>query len=169
MEGKIIIAPVYTDIKGPLIFLAGPIQGAYQWQRQAVKYIHQKAPEINIANPRRDVKIKGEFTTEMYNEQVDWETDHLKKAGKKGAILFWQAKEFEHACYRAYAQTSRFELSEWKIKHQTDPSIKLAIGLEEGFTGSKYIRRRMSQDCPEIPILSSLEETCEQAIKLVRE
>lgn len=53
----------------------------------------------------------------MYNEQVDWETFHLRKAGENGCVLFWLAKE-------------------------------------------------EVQDCPEVPICDSLEETCEQAVKL---
>jgi len=36
MAGKILIAPKYEDIEGPLIFLAGPIQGAWQWQDREI-------------------------------------------------------------------------------------------------------------------------------------
>jgi hypothetical protein len=100
----------------------------------------------------------------MYNEQVDWETYHLRKAGENGAILFWLAKESEHRCDRAYAQTSRGELFEWKKEHEYK-GANLVVGIEEEFTGARYIRRRFSQDCPDVPICSTLKETCKKAIE----
>lgn len=163
----LIIAPDYQSIGEPLIFLAGPIQGSERWQDEAIKIIHGKAPELYIANPRRAGEIKGDFPQEEYQKQVDWETFHLREAGKNGAIMFWLAKEAKHACDRAYAQTSRFELGEWKMRHERD-DVKLVIGIEYGFSNAKYIRRRISQDCPKVKILFTLEETCNEAIKLAR-
>ena len=122
--------------------------------------------KLYIANPRRqNIEINGDFTTDTYNEQVDWETFHLRKAGENGCVLFWLAKETKHDCSRAYAQTTRFELAEWKMKHEFFKS-NLVIGIEDGFTGAKYIKRRFMQDCPEVPVCDSLEETCEQAVRL---
>ncbi|MBM3200478.1 hypothetical protein FJZ53_06070 [Candidatus Woesearchaeota archaeon] len=168
MSSNIIIPPNYVKkISSPLIFLAGPIQGVYTWQDEAIRIINELAPEVYIANPRRAVNIEHDFSPEMYNEQVDWETYHLKKAGKKGVIMFWLAKETKHLCERAYAQTSRFELGEWKAKHEKNKA-QVVVGLEEGFTGTKYILRRLSKDCPNIPICRTLEETCKEAIRLAR-
>ena len=174
MSGKILIAPEYHEIVGPLVFLAGPIQGALDWQAQAICILQKYAPELHIANPRRPLKHEGDFTKQMFNAQTDWETYYLNRAAYgKGAILFWLAKETEHFCNRSYAQTSRFELSEWKVKHERD-GVKLVVGIEtaqnegkekDAFTGAKYMRRRFAQDCPEIAILSTLEETCERVVK----
>jgi len=160
---KITLPPNSTEIEGPLIFLAGPIQSAEDWQNEAIKIIHDIDPLLMIANPRRDY-LDDEF---VYNEQVDWETKHLRRAGENGAIIFWLAKESEHNHERAYAQTTRFELAEWKVRHERD-GAKLVIGVEEGFTGAKYIRRRFSLDCPEVPILTSLQETCAKAVELAK-
>ena len=168
---RVIEAPNYAAVDGPLIFLAGPIQGAYHWQNEAIKIIQTNAPELWIASPRRTVEVKyekGEFTPSMYNEQVDWETHYLRCAGRKGVVMVWLAKEFEHRCDRAYAQTTRFELGEWKIKHEKE-GAKLAVGIEEGFTNARYIRRRMMQDCPEIAIQETLESTRFAAIQLERQ
>ena len=165
---NIITSPNYIGLTTePIIFLAGPIQSAKDWQSVAVAYISKKLfPTKYVASPRRNIKFTGEFGTEMYNEQVDWETYHLRHAGKFGVILFWLAKESVHDPKRAYAQTTRFELAEWKMRYEHD-NIKLVIGIEEGFTGAKYIRRRLSQDCPNIKICSTLEETCDQALVLL--
>src|SRR3989344_8192202 len=114
MAAQVIAAPEYVDVSTPIIFLAGPIQGAYDWQSDAIKLIQRNSPYLHIANPRRPGEAKGNFSEKDYGEQVDWETYYLRRAAKDGAIMFWLAKEFVHKCERAYAQTSRFELGEWK-------------------------------------------------------
>jgi hypothetical protein len=151
-----------------LIFLAGPIQGTSNWQSRAIEIIQDIAPGINIACPRRNIESyqKGNFTKEMYNEQVDWETHYLRQVAKKGVILFWLAKETEHKCDRAYAQTTRLELGEWKVMHELK-GTKIVIGIEDKFTGAKYIKRRFLQDCPDVEIHSILEETCAEAMRLL--
>ncbi|MBU1850262.1 MAG: nucleoside 2-deoxyribosyltransferase domain-containing protein, partial [Nanoarchaeota archaeon] len=152
----------------PLIFLAGPIQGAPKWHQKAMEYISKREPDIYIASPRRPIESHSkDFPKAMYEEQVDWETFHLRKAGNNGVVMFWLAKEEEHLCERAYAQTTRFELAEWKMMHQAHKS-KLVIGIEEGFTNARYIRRRFSQDCPNVPIYSTLEETCAKAVEIIK-
>jgi len=104
----------------------------------------------------------------MYAEQVDWETHYLRRAGKDGVVFFWLAKEFKHQCDRAYAQTSRFELGEWKVRHERD-GAKLVVGIEEGFTNARYIRRRLMQDCPDVGVCGTLETTCLQAAQLAQQ
>lgn len=148
--------------KIPVVFLAGPIQGTGDWQAEAKRLIHAKRPEVIVASPRR-VYLPGEFE---YDKQVDWETHHLRRASHNGAILFWLAREEEHLPSRAYAQTSRFELAEWKVRHERD-GVKIVIGIEKGFSGERYIRRRFSQDCPEVPILATLLETCERVLEAI--
>ncbi|MEK6901283.1 MAG: hypothetical protein AABX37_03000, partial [Nanoarchaeota archaeon] len=164
---KILICPQYDSIDGPLIFLMGPILGSYRWQDDAIQLIKNSAPELNIASPRRAVGRDTDFTEAMYIEQVDWETCYLRRAGKEGVILCWLAKERKHNCESPYAQTSRFELGEWKMRHERDGS-HLVVGIEEGFTNAQYIKRRLGQDCPDVPICSTLEDTCAEAITCVQ-
>ena len=154
---------IEQENKQPVIFLAGPIQGASDWQRAAINLIHEAKPDVTIASPRRDY-LPGTFN---YAEQVDWETHHLQRAGENGAILFWLAKEQEHVPGRAYAQTTRAELFEWKVRNERD-GAKLVIGIEDGFSGAKYVKHRFSQDCPAVQITDRLEEACTKAIELIR-
>ena len=163
MPGKLIVAPNYVEFEGCLIYLGGPIQGSKNWQAEAIRITQNHASDVNIASPRREY-LPGEF---VYAKQVDWETHYLREAAKKGAVLFWLAKEFEHSCDRAYAQTTRFEVGEWKVRHEVD-NVRFVLGIEEGFTGARYMRRRFSQDCPKIKIFDSLEDTCIEAIKEAR-
>ena len=160
-NGKIIISPDQIETDGPMIFLAGPIQGSRDWQDEAVEIIQKLNPEINIASPRR----KSFNENFVYEDQVNWETKYLRRSAKNGIIMFWLAKEAEHNPERAYAQTTRFELAEWKVRHEHD-GTKVVVGIEDGFTGAKYIKFRFPQDCPDIPILSSLKDTCKRAVEL---
>lgn len=155
--------PTYAPIEGPLVFLAGPIKGAPNWQADAISWFAENAPDITLASPRRfDRSIEFDYET-----QVDWETFHLRHAAKHGVILFWLAKEVANVPGRAYAQTSRFELAEWKIRSERD-GVKLVVGIEAGFTGERYIRQRFSQDCPAVPLTTTLLDTCMTAAKLAK-
>lgn len=158
---EVVSPPAIVQISGPVIFLAGPIQGAPDWQKVAIKLI-QQASGVTIANPRRHY-LDGEFD---YAKQVDWETNLLNQAAENGVILFWLAKEEIHDCDRAFAQTSRFELAEWKVRHQTQ-GTRLVIGIEPGFTNERYIRRRFGQDCPAVQIFATLKETVKAATELI--
>ena len=158
-----IIVPDYKEVTGPLVFLAGPIQGAEDWQRAAIEEL-SKYPAINIASPRGDYSNR-KFD---YDIQVDWETHHLNQAARYGGILFWLAKEKEHICNRSFAQTTRFELAEWVTKYGQDKNIRLAIGIEPGFSGERYMRKRIGQDHPEIQIYSKLEDVCSDIVRKVQ-
>ncbi|OJJ16403.1 hypothetical protein BKI52_34510 [marine bacterium AO1-C] len=161
MSDKLIFPPDYIEVQDtPVVFLAGPIQGAPEWQTEATKILQKLAPEIYIASPRKKY-LDGQF---VYAEQVDWETHYLNQAAKNGVVMFWLAKEETHYPERAYAQTSRFELGEWKVKHERD-GAKLVVGIEKGFTNERYIRRRLGQDCPKVVICETLEATCQQVIQ----
>lgn len=153
--------PTIVPVEGPVVFLAGPIQGAPNWQAEATRLLAVSAPAVHVACPRR-VYLPGEFD---YGGQVDWETHYLRRAAECGAILFWLAREAEPHPGRAYAQTTRFELAEWKTRHERD-GVKLVVGIDDGFTGDRYIRRRFGQDCPTVPLVASLEEACRVAAQL---
>src|SRR5437867_367571 len=151
MPGQILVPPDIVPIEGPLVFLAGPIQGSPDWQSEAIALLQQLAPELHVASPR----LEYLDDTFVYERQVDWETHHLRLAAQIGAILFWLAREVEHRSDRAYAQTTRFELAEWKLRHERD-GVKLVVGIENGFSGARYIRHRFAQDCPAVPVCATL-------------
>lgn len=169
--------PFELGQRDKVIFLAGPIQGAHDWQALAVSLLAAEAKKISapiplpeyrlvIANPR----APGEWHKD-YNGQVDWETRWLEVASRKGCILFWCAKEAEHYCNRPHGQTTRFELGEWLGRKQVQPAVRLAIGIEDGFTNARYIGRRVSQIRTEtMPYMSklclTLAEVCDNAFRI---
>jgi hypothetical protein len=135
-----------------ILFLAGPIQGTSDWQSYVCDSLRELIPKlyVTIANPRKEYK-PGEF---VYERQVDWETYFLRHAD---TILFWLAKEEQHDPNRAYAQTSRFELAEWLVKAKLDKSDKkIIVGIEDGFSGKRYISRRIQQEF-QVPIYNDLD------------
>lgn len=159
-KGQIILPPNYPQhLKGPMVFLAGPIQGAPNWQEEAIAYFQKHAPQLNVACPRKTY-LDGTF---IYAEQVDWETHFLNKAAQSGVVLFFLAKEEVHYPDRAYAQTTRFELGEWKVK-QAQLGCKMVVGIQNGFTNARYIKRRLMQDNPDVAITESLAQTCQQVV-----
>jgi hypothetical protein len=172
MAGKVILPPNYRDYEGKLIFLAGPIQGAPPWHDPAINLIHARDLEMNVASPSRCVgdeylqQNPAEFGN-RFTEQVDWETEYLNRAAKDGTILFWMPKERTHFCERPYSQTTRQEWGEWTTKCKYE-GHKIAIGIQPGFSGERYIRRRLSQDLPDLEIFTTLRETCWDAIEKAR-
>lgn len=163
-ERILLTPPEIVETTSPVIFLAGPIQGAPDWQSEAADMIHAIDPTLTVASPRKEYP-EGTF---VYEKQVDWETYFLRTAGRTGVIAFWLAAQTEETPGRAYAQTTRFELAEWKVRHEYE-GAKLAIGIEEGFGNARYIRRRFSQDAPEVPVVDSLEQLCQNAVLLARD
>ncbi len=77
--------------------------------------------------------------------------------------MFWLAKEAEVVEGREYAQTTRWELATWKERHLTR-GVKLVVGIEEGFSGARYIRKVLTNECPSVPLFKRLEETCLAAL-----
>jgi hypothetical protein len=158
----------------PTVFLAGPIQGAVDWQAEAGKqfeYIAQN-DELRIANPRKEYLDK-EFD---YASQVDWEINHLRKASVNGVLLFWLAREEEHDCHRSYAQTTRWELAVWFQKmimvndrHGDRSKIQMVVGIEEGFSGERYIRKQFEDNTAfhNVVIQNTLKATVYEAVKIL--
>src|SRR3989338_11067707 len=122
MIERLIKPLIYLKANEPLIFLAGPVQGTYNWHDKSIEIIKAEAPELYIASPngnlnrkcKKDNSIIQLHNKQIYldKEQTDWETDHLRKAAEKGAILFWFANETNHRCDKPYAGTSGIELGE---------------------------------------------------------
>lgn len=165
--GELLTPPGYRELAGPLIFLAGPIQGAPPWREEAITLLRAE-PRLHIASPEWPKSTASDFGGQRYAVQMEWEHRHLERAGECGAILFWLAREVKHDCSRAYAQTSRFELGEAVALHCCK-AIRVVVGIEEGFSNARYLKHTIGKKAPHIPLCSTLAETCRQAIALARQ
>ena len=163
MNGQIIKPPTHVEIDGPSVFLAGPIRGSADWQEKAIGLIQGLASWLHVTSPRRPGFL--ELSPKEYFEQVDWEHHYLDLAARHGVTLFWLSRETEHVCSRAYAQTTRFELGEAMMRHRTE-GARLVVGWEDGFSNRRYLEYTLRKKAPEAVLARSLEETCEQAVRL---
>jgi hypothetical protein len=154
-------------------FIAGPIQGAADWQSSAIKHLEHLPDTVLIACPRRINVPKGDFDDTMYLEQVAWEHEYLERAMRNGVVMFWLAKEEKHDCSRAYAQTSRFELGEACVLSSVlngEGAIErgnLVVGIESGFPNERYLRHTLTEKRYCNHIFKDLEQTCLDAAVLL--
>lgn len=165
MARQVITAPqldIIDRIDGPLIYLAGPIQGTANWQAEAVAILGELAPDVHVASPRA-VSFTGGV-----ERHLAWEQQFMERAARRGAILFWCARELSHRCNRAYAAQMRFDLGEWTVKSSIGIG-RLVVGIERGFTGGPYLQRRYALHYPHVPVCRILRQTCAVAAELARQ
>lgn len=156
---------IASSASWPVVFLAGPIQQAGDWQDQAALLFEEAGFPLLVANPRRDLVLEADLDPADYERQVNWESRWLGEAARRGVILFWMARGAEERSGRAYAQTTRFELAEWVTRAQYEEGIKIVAGAEQGFSGRRYIAKRLAELERPVPVLPSLEETVACAIE----
>lgn len=107
------------------VFLAGPIQGAENWQNRM-----PDVPGITWISPRRE-----SFEGFDWKKQVGWETLGLRISDY---ILFWIPKQTEYMDpNRDYAQTTRMELLENLVRGK-----KIILGIEEGIHAKRYMEEK---------------------------
>lgn len=145
-----------------LMFLAGPIQGAPDWQADFANKIIERRPGVVVATPRASIDTKSkEFD---FNAQVDWEDKHLWRAAKLGGIVFYFAAQDKSLPYRegrAYAQTTRIELGKILGWRKFMP-LNVAVGFDANYEGGseRYIRRMCERD--EVPVATGADEMLER-------
>lgn len=163
----------------PLIFLEGPIQGAPDWQAEAIGWLQENHPAIHIASPRSPMwekSLSSEEAAVLFDIQQDWEHDYINYALNHGVALLWGEKEEVHHPERAYAQTSRVELGVTLISAVIRQRagfgkygpVRFAVGLDPVFSNRNYISKMLSKRfC--LPVHSTLENTLEAAIDIIDE
>lgn len=155
----------------PVVFLAGPIQGAPNWQAAAIDHlsepVHHDSKPLYIANPRRET-IDDEF---VYEPQVDWEKLFLIRATVLGCASFWLAKQdlsLPHKKGRAYAQTTRIEFGRVAGWKDYDPDIPISLGIEPGYEGNERYYRHTAAEFG-LTVHDNLDDLCSDTMKNVLE
>jgi len=177
---KVLRAPEYDNVatfeenKDIVVFMAGPIQGTNSkkmWQEEFVENIQKELKDVKtnkniiFCSPRRLEKPdKDKF---VYEEQVEWESYYLEKSAKQGIIVFWLAKEEEKIEGRSFAQTTRWELSEWWTKSLQE-NIKIIVGADKEFEGQRYITYKFKQKNSDFEIINSRKEMVDEITKQIK-
>lgn len=167
----VIVPNIYVRDVNKLIFLAGPIRGAPNWQDEAIRILLPKNSELIIATPRRGIResfagsvLPGD--NNYFKRQRLWERHYLETASKRGAILFWLPGEAEHNCAKSYGAMTRLELGQWMTNYRHDNRVRFCVGSDGKFSELDIIRIDLALDAPDKRILGTLEETCDEALRL---
>jgi len=170
--GKVIIPKTYVkEIKEPLIFIAGPIRGAPNWQDEAIGILLSQESSLTVASPRRGVRDKIsswviDGDEDYFPRQRAWERHYLDIASRRGAVLFWLPGEEEHKCEKVYGAMTRVELGQWMTHYSYDDSVRFCIGSDGRFKEMRTIIFDLQIDAPDKIINPTLEETCNEALRL---
>lgn len=168
---KLYTPPTYNGLRGGdrVIFLAGPMQGAPDWQAEAAQLIYERDPSLAIASPRRVSGIEDQENFEK-RAQVIWEAHWMSRAAYHGALLFWfaaqdhEVKKDQAEFPRSYAKTTGKELFYWWGQKIVNQNIRLVIGADPEFGELEYERQHNGWDLPEVPIVETLEQLTEIAV-----
>lgn len=118
------------------VFLAGPIQGAPNWQHSVENlFVNEQNSKIVFLSPRR-LNYEN-FNYEDYEKQVQWETKYMALAD---VILFWIPEAIEDVKFRSYAQTTRTEFGEYLARGK-----KIIFGAYKEFPGLRYFESKLKQ------------------------
>jgi hypothetical protein len=142
----------------PLFFLAGPIKGGGDWQREMCRALEEKVRGDFLAaipcrykdgHPLFGLRLEG--TPDYFDRQLTWERFYLQAAAKthpRGCLIFWLPVESAGDARTdglPYAMDTRGELGEWRGRMMHDSSLRVAIGAEPNFPGLSQITRNFGQ------------------------
>lgn len=173
MGGLILPNTLVEKIDCPLIFLAGPIMCAPNWQDEAVNIILKREPGFTVASPRGDIREKiAKYVlsgSDAFSRQRAWELHYLHFAAKAGAIMFWLPGEAKHSCQKVYGAMTRVEIGEWLIQYSHDNSVRFCIGTDGRFPEFSPIKHDINHYAPNKIIQETLESTCSEAIRIAKQ
>lgn len=175
-------------------FLAGPIRGADDWQKEAIKLLFKKDKDCYIVCPCRydethelykyALHLKPENSLgQDFPNQTLWERYYLELASYYGAIIFWLPLESKINPRRLedgpYARDTMGEIGRWSIRHAYRIGLKqgqkyhsrvnLVIGANADFPGLRVIKKNLDADCGhDFKIFSSLDKTISEAVKIAK-
>lgn len=173
MNSLILPNTYIENIDTPLIYLAGPIRSAPDWQGEAIELLFSKKRDLTIASPRMGIEKSLSPYLEWggenhFSSQREWEWYYMDLASKKGSILFWLPGEEKHHCDKAYAAVTRLELGQWMTRYKFDNSLNMCFGGENVFPEIYITKYDLELHAPDKKVYKTLKETCDEALRLAR-
>ena len=168
----------------PLYFLAGPVLGGDDWQKDAIEMIARKHPGSQIVCPCRweadhplyqyrqigilPEKYNDEHT-HITSSQTLWERYYMRHASLRGCLLFWLPKESttkpRPIDTGPYGRDSYGEQGEWRYRLSQNPSLGVVLGGDSDFSGLRVIAKNWRDlNGSDFPIYQTLEETVDAAV-----
>jgi hypothetical protein len=180
MKGRLILPNTFVPegnapdaLKGPVIYLAGPIRSAPPWQDDAIHLLLALDPDVMIASPRKEIeaglaRYVATGDEVLFSRQRAWERHYMDKASKTGALLFWLPGEARHDCNKVYGAMTRLELGQWMTNYRHDHAVRFLVGSDGKFPELDTIMYDLMIDAPEKGIIRELDTLCEAAVTLAR-
>lgn len=161
----------------PVVFLAGPVQGAPDWQSDMAAKLLRSGFAMNVASPRRtdmdDPAVRAAFDREAQHAQIDWELRHIHRAIKFGVLVINFAAQdplLDYPVGRAYAQTTRFEAGAAILGQEFfDGHANIAVRIDPAYRGGNDTYMRYIAERNHIPVVDDEGALiCEVLAKLPR-
>lgn len=141
-----------TESENPVVFLAGPVQGARNWQaRVGADLLSQSLTDITVVSPRGNPPLYAPTSYWMSEGlQTPWEKHHLKLARDQGVLAVWMAEQIYETPGRVYAQTSRIEFGRIAGWLDYNPAISFVFGVDPKYKGGN--QTYMEEVCGDLNI-----------------
>ncbi len=147
---KYIECPEIFSGKEKSLFLAGGISGCSNWQQEFVFLL--KDLNLTLLNPRR--RFYSENNTNLEQEQIKWEYEHLNKAS---AVSFW------------FTEETLCPITLYELGKQSANSKILFIGVHPNYKRRKDVEIQTSLIRPEVKIVYSLQDLANQIKNWINE
>ena len=141
----------------PDIFVAGPISGAEDWQKQAeellenIEQTEAYDDELIIANPRRAEEIPR--VGDIAKKQITWEHRNLQLAR---VVMFYFVK-------------GSGIITPLELGKELGRGSPIVLGIDESFDRPFDIETQAHLEQPKLPIYRTLDETVVAAAALARQ
>ena len=137
----------------PDIFIAGPISGAEDWQKQAEKLLEniERGEELIIANPRLPEGIPR--VGDIAKEQITWEHRNLQLAR---VVMFYFVK-------------GPGIITPLELGKELGRGSPIVLGIDESFDRPFDIETQAHLERPKLPIYHTLNETVVAAAALAKQ
>jgi hypothetical protein len=150
MVMKYIESPTEYDGDGPILFLAGGISDAEDWQRRFVRML--PCGDYAVFNPRRAAFPAGDMVAEA--EQIAWEHRYLQRAT---VVAFWFPPQ-------TLCPIALFELGACCAAGKP-----IVVGVDPQYSRRFDVETQLRLRRPEVEVVTRLERLAEQvADKLLR-
>lgn len=164
-----------NEVADIVFFLAGPIKGAGDWQKEVIKVLQKHVDRLDCRGsvyvicpseyqsthelyPLRVTGIPdGSYTEEqkmITRSRTDWERHYLEVASRLGCIVFWLGQEDKNNPRKKedgpYARDTYGELGEWRARifyerEHNNTQINLVLGAHPDFPGLTQIERNFKR------------------------
>lgn len=157
------IIPPREGASDATIFLAGPVQGTHDWQREAATQLLDALPQpnVDIVSPRGLKELYAKPSPWLDTEQqTPWEKRHLLRAREQGCLAMWMAAQEFETPGRVFAQTSRIELGRIAGWIDYNPDVRFVFGIDPHYMGGNrtYFEQLLAEFS--LPVHDNFQEWC---------